>query len=115
MQHIKNKCTHTEERWKERARQTEIYSEREKERGREKWMKGSNFRERTKGGAVGGGGVERNGSKEGKREREGEEGERAMEGGELRRGGGGEEGEREEMVAQRLVQYLKKDTPSRKM
>ena len=32
-----------------------------------------------------------------------------MEGGELRRGGGGdEEGEREEMVAQGLVQYLKK-------
>ena len=78
-------------------------------------MKGSNFRERTKGGAVGGGGVERNGSKEGKREREGEEGERAMEGGELRRGGGG--GRRRERGdgSTETGAVSKKDTPSRKM
>ena len=53
----------------------------------------------------GGGGLEKNGCKEGKREREDEEGEseRAMEGGELREVRMGSEKEREERVEQRLV------------
>ena len=57
---------HTGERWKETARcKTEIEIERG---GREKWMKGRNFR-----GEWGGGGGER--KMDVRKEREGEEGE----------------------------------------
>jgi len=96
---------HTGERWKERARQ----KFREGERGgRQKWMKGRNFRA---GGSWGGGRGEKNGCKEGKREEERVRKEKVREGNGGRRtegGWGGGQRMRQEMVGQRLVQYLKK-------
>ena len=42
---------HTGERWKKESK-TENLREREEEVGREKWMKGRNFRERKRGAWV---------------------------------------------------------------
>ena len=78
---------HTGERWKERARQTDILREMEKEEAREKWMKGRNFREREGGGGGWGGGREK--WMKGMKERGGESQEKDVKY-ESKRGGWGE-------------------------
>ena len=86
----------------ERESKTEIYRGGEKEGGREKWMKGRNFRE----GGGGGGGVREKWMKRRKEKREEERVKKEKVRGQWGRGVRG--GEREEMVGQMLVQHLKK-------